>query len=334
GIASVIYDPAYVSCDDNGQTINVTITVTDPSGNSSSCSTSLFVTTPALTPTWERGLCDDTLRLFTNLPPDTAAGYVFNWSGPNGFSSFDENPIIANSDTTYSGTYTLIVQSASGCTSIGQTDVLIQELVSPVITTSDGSICAGDEITLTSQLFSGQVSYQWFQALPSGDVLLGQTSDPQFTFTPAPEGFDSYYAVVVSDTCSSAPGATIQVFVASVPLAEIAPLSTIICVTDSLFLAPSLIVDSLQYEWHGPSGYTSNDATPPGIPATDIDSPAWYYLIVSSPLCTSKPDSIQVSVQPSPATPSITGDAQACEGGTITLNASAGGENYIWINPD
>jgi hypothetical protein len=77
----------------------------------------------------------------------------------------------------------------------------------------------------------------------------------------------------------------------------------------------------------------SSLATPPGIPASEIDSSATYTLIVSSNYCSSTPDSIVVSIQEPPATPAISGDAQGCEGGTIVLHATPGAENYDWITP-
>jgi gliding motility-associated-like protein len=333
GIETITYDPATVGCAMNGQNVNVTITVTDHNGNSSTCTSTLFVTIPPLSPGWERGLCDDTLHLFSHLPLDTAAHYTFTWFGPNAFTSFDENPVIPNSDTSFSGTYTVVVLSAFGCVSMGTVNVTIQDLVSPVIAASEDTLCAGEEVILTSQVFSGNVMYQWYQVGNFGDLLLGQTSDPQFTHLLTDPITYAFYAVILADTCMSAPGPTITVDVEPVPLAAIADLPGILCITDSLFLSPANIVDTLKYVWSGPGGYTSSAATPPGIPASDIDSSGTYTLLVSSQYCSSVLDSIFIQVQQPPATPSITGDAQACEGGTITLHATPGADHYDWITP-
>jgi hypothetical protein len=254
GIDTIIYDPATVNCSQDGQQVPVTITVTDVNGNSSTCVANLLVIVQTLTPSWERGLCDDTLRLFAGLPTDTAAHYIFNWSGPNSFNSSEENPVLPNSDSTFSGTYTLVVQSGSNCLSTGSTEVLIQELVSPIISASDDTLCAGEQVLLTSQMFSGNVTYQWYQVGALGDLLLGETSDPQFTHTLSDPITYAFYAIIVSDTCTSAPGPVITVDVEPLPVAEIADLPGILCISDSLFLAPSIINDTLNYEWSGTGG--------------------------------------------------------------------------------
>jgi len=333
GIDTITYDPSTVNCSMNGQQVPVTITVTDINGNTSTCISNLYVIVQDLMPTWERGLCDDTLHLYANLPQDSAANYTYLWSGPNGFSSNDENPFLPNSDTSFSGTYTLVVQSGNGCMSTGSVDVLIQTLVSPIIEASEDTLCAGEEVTLTSEVFSGNVTYQWYQVGALGDILLGQTPDPQFTHILSDPITYAFYAVILSDTCMSAPGPTVLVDVEPVPIAEIANLSAILCITDTLFLSPATIIDSLNYVWSGPGGYSSSAATPPGIPASDIDSSGTFTLSVSSQYCSSVLDSLFVQVQQPPATPSITGDAQACEGGTIILNATSGADNYDWITP-
>ncbi len=333
GIDTVVYDPDRVTCSSNGQALEVTITVTDINGNSGTCTASLLVLTRPLEPSWERGLCDDTLRLYSNVAPDSLAGYTYAWNGPNGFVSTEANPVIPDSDSTYSGTYILILQSANGCISTGAVDILIQELVSPLIISVEDTLCDGSEITLVSQAFSGEVSYQWYQVLGFGDVLLGETSEPQFSWiAPGPSTY-SFYAIVVSDTCMSAPGPAIDVLVAPVPEAIIADIPSVLCITDSLILAPSIVFDSLTYSWTGSGGYASNEPMPPPIAASSIDSMATYFLTVSTVLCTSLPDSAQVAVQLPPVTPTLVGDAQACEGGSIQLIASPAAENYTWIDP-
>lgn len=333
GIDTILYNPATVNCSMNGQDVPVTIIVTDVNGNSSTCTANLFVVVQALTPSWERGLCDDTLRLYAGLAEDTAAHYSFIWTGPNSFTSNEENPVLPNSDSTFSGTYTLVVQSGTNCLSTGIVEVLIQELVSPVISANDDTLCVGEQVILTSQAFSGMVTYQWYQVGALGDLLLGETTDPQFSHVLTDPITYGFYAIIHSDTCTSAPGPVITVDVEPLPIAAIADLPEILCITDSLFLAPAIINDSLTYNWSGPGGFTSSLLTPPGIPASEIDSSATYTLMVASKYCSSAPDSIIVNVQETPATPTISGDAQGCEGGTLVLNATSGADNYDWISP-
>jgi gliding motility-associated-like protein len=51
-----------------------------------------------------------------NLLAQTVAGGTYSWTGPNGYSSSDQNPIILNSTVADAGTYSLIV-SSNNCVS-------------------------------------------------------------------------------------------------------------------------------------------------------------------------------------------------------------------------
>jgi len=332
-IHSIIYDPPFVNCDASGQTIPVTIIAFDQSGNAVSCLSSLFVTTQTLMPLWERGLCDDTLRLFANLPPGPIVNYTFTWTGPNSFSSNEENPLIPGADTSYSGIYFLTVQSDSGCVSMGTVEVLIQTLISPSITTSDDSICAGEEVILTTQNYSGDVSYQWYQILPDGDTIIINTPGPTLMISLADAGTYLFYAIVIQDTCSSEPGPNLALFVAPVPSISILESMMPLCIADTLFLLPQMIIDSLQYHWTGPNGFEAFIPNPPGIPVSDIDSGAVFILTASNQFCTSEPDTLEVIIQPPPSTPIITGDTITCVGGMFLLIANSSADQFEWIGP-
>jgi hypothetical protein len=56
-----------------------------------------------------------------NLP-----GATFQWSGPNGFSSTQQNPVIANASLSNAGTYTLTI-TKNGCSATVTTDVVVTQ---------------------------------------------------------------------------------------------------------------------------------------------------------------------------------------------------------------
>ena len=333
-IDTIIYDPPSVNCSNNGQVVSINITVFDQSGNSASCQSNLTVNTQPLLPLWQIGLCDDTLRLFANLPAGPDGNYTFTWSGPNSFTSNDENPIIPGADTSYTGEYQLTIQSGNGCVSTGVTNVLIEELNAPVIVISADTLCIGEEIIFSTQPYSGTVTYQWYQVLASGDTLLGNTSEPQLNYIPLIPGTYSIYAVVSQDTCTSAPGLPVDFTALSVPVASILDPLMIFCVFDTLLLSPEIVFDSLAYHWTGPEGYESFVPNPPGIPADEINNGAVYVLTVSNAFCSSVPDSVEINVQLPPATPVISGDTLACEGGMFVLSAQSSYPSYEWIDPN
>jgi hypothetical protein len=60
-------------------------------------------------------------------------GESFSWSGPNGFSSSEQSPLVSSATSAMAGVYTLTVTASNGCTATATTNM--------VINTSCGSIC-------------------------------------------------------------------------------------------------------------------------------------------------------------------------------------------------
>jgi len=61
-------------------------------------------------------LCEkDTLKLFVNPPVKNSAGLTYAWTGPNGFTSALQNPVIPNFTDVNAGLYTVTLTMAGGC---------------------------------------------------------------------------------------------------------------------------------------------------------------------------------------------------------------------------
>ena len=80
----------------------------------------------------------DTLKLFS----PTFAGAVYSWVGPNGYTSTDQNPIIAISDFTHVGQYIATLSAPTGC-SVVMDSVRVKLDSVPVAGTllSDTTVC-------------------------------------------------------------------------------------------------------------------------------------------------------------------------------------------------
>jgi len=63
------------------------------------------------------------LTLKANLTVGSGAVSSFAWTGPNGFTSNVENPVIPDATEINNGSYTLIVTSENGCTGSGSIQV-------------------------------------------------------------------------------------------------------------------------------------------------------------------------------------------------------------------
>ncbi len=63
--------------------------------------------------------------------------FIFSWTGPNGFSSMNQNPIIPNANINMSGTYTVTVYSGNTCSDTQSIDVILQDLPTLDITATN-----------------------------------------------------------------------------------------------------------------------------------------------------------------------------------------------------
>ena len=126
---------------------NVTVTAV-PNGCQSSCAASLVVNPGPTTPTAANNgpvLAGTTLSLTASTVDDT----TYSWTGPNGFTSTDQNPSISNALEAASGTYSVTVTDSNGCTAVGSTAAVVTALQITSI------IAQGNDIYLTWQTIGG-----------------------------------------------------------------------------------------------------------------------------------------------------------------------------------
>ncbi len=159
----------------NTQNITVSPTVTttytlqvgpsgcSPTGGSAVQTVSITNTLPAPNLSAPSGVCTGnniTLSSLTN-------GGTFIWTGPSGFTSAQQNPVILNFSPSNVGTYSLIIDYGGGCTT-QQATLPVSALVGPNVglTASPSNvICPGSQINLTAsgggETFFNQAVYNW-----------------------------------------------------------------------------------------------------------------------------------------------------------------------------
>ena len=112
------------------------------------------------------------------LPEGGLAPYIYQWTGPNDFSSTDSIATLVNIEASMSGTYQLAVVDANGCVAAitSQTVDITDGIVAPTITISDLS-CEGGEVKLSIPTYSGtNVIYNWTTPSSNNIVCLLYTS--------------------------------------------------------------------------------------------------------------------------------------------------------------
>ncbi|HJW29525.1 MAG TPA: hypothetical protein VJ508_09790, partial [Saprospiraceae bacterium] len=245
-----------------------------------------------------------------------ATGTTINylWTGPNGYTSNQQNP----TDATVGGTYTLQV-IVDNCASLPAVTVLTIYNTPDATAQNGGPYCNGDTIQLfgnTSASGPG-ITYAWTG--PNGYI-----SDVQNPTDATDAGV--YTLAVSAGNCTSPIDSTDVIF--STPSDALASNSGPYCAGDTinLFGSTGSTGNVISYTWTGPNGYQSNVQNP-----NDAIDTGQYSLIVSVDGCQSAAALTDVVVNPLPL-PVIMGQDSFCTGFTSTLDAGAGYAGYAWDN--
>lgn len=120
-----------------------------------------------------------TLELSVDVDLDVQ-NLSFLWTGPNGFTSNEQNPILPNIDNSYNGLYTCAVQTNS-CNSVEVQSIEITNInINPIIEPEfllDTQICFGANLSELPTISNNGITGTWSPAL-------NNTATTTYTFTP------------------------------------------------------------------------------------------------------------------------------------------------------
>jgi len=137
-----------------------------------------------------------------NLTATTILGASYQWSGPNGFTSNQQNPSITNATAGASGSYS-VQATLNGCTSQAQSTVATVNAIPQTPTAgNNGPVCAGQSINLSSTTIIG-ASYTW-----SGPNNFSDNSQNPVITNIQSNQAGNYSVVASVSGCNSAPGST------------------------------------------------------------------------------------------------------------------------------
>jgi gliding motility-associated-like protein len=276
------------------------------------------------------------------LSTDTIAGATYSWTGPNGFTSNDPNPVLANVTMAEAGMYEVNI-SLNGCNApAASTEVFISDKPSdPLIGADNTSICKSLDLTLNTSSYNGQnVIYDWYLEEPGGSpVLIGSTNVPSITLPDTPDRVSGNYTVMVTvDGCISNASNPIAITIANDltindPTTN-SSLANPICEGETIKLFADNIAGAT-FDWLGPNGFSSNDMNPVISNATTMDA-GIYQVVVSKDGCVSNPANVEVFVREKPEQPVIrASDTEVCEGDNVNLSTDqVAGSNvqYRWYH--
>jgi len=261
-----------------------------------------------------------------NLTASTVADATYSWTGPNGFTSSDQNPSIANAASTASGVYSVTV-TIGACTSVAATTTAtVNATPAAPVAGNNSPICAGSTLNLTASTVPG-ATYSW--SGPNGFTSSAQNPSIASATTDA-SGLYSVTATV--NGCTSPAGTTIAV-VNAIPATPTAGNNGPLCSGSPLNLTAST-VPGAAYSWTGPNGFTSS-AQNPSIANATTDASGLYSVTATVNGCTSPAGTTTVTVNATPTAPTAGSTSPLYAGMTLYLTASTvPGATYSWTGPN
>jgi hypothetical protein len=251
--------------------------------------------------------------------------YTYEWSGPGGFYSTLQNPMVQPQVTTV---YTVTVNDGYNTTS---SEVTVTVIPLPVADAGAGkSIPFGTYTWLSGSVAGGTSSY-FYSWSPPDKLVNANVQNPQTVNLTG----TTLYSLTVTDlvtNCISDNPAMVTIEVTGGPLtANPSATPSWICKGDSAqlhALAGGGNVGFYEYSWiSDPPGFTSSDPDPYVNPEQNT----LYTVTVDDGYNTASGD-VEVGIHPQPVIHLGPPDTAVCIYDTVTLDAGNPGSTYLWSN--
>jgi gliding motility-associated-like protein len=277
------------------------VTVTDANNCTSSSSINVVVNNPpTATVASNSPVC-----VGTSIALTASGGISYTWSGPNGYTSIDQNPVITNVQTTSSGAYQVTVTDAQSCTNTAS--ILVSVLPKPfAIISSNSPVCIGSDLRLQ---LSGGISYLWsgplnFSSITQNPIISGSTTANSGVYQAIVTGQNGCTTTVTTDVIISG------------QLTINPNYNQPVCEGDTIKLFTG---NGASFRWNGPTGFISLLQNPI-IPNATLQNEGAYLLTVSDISGCSGTATVQVDVQENPQAV-IEGDTTICLHGELELTS-------------
>ncbi|MBW7912112.1 MAG: T9SS type A sorting domain-containing protein [Taibaiella sp.] len=259
------------------------------------------------------------LSASTNVTPTT-----YSWTGPSGFSSILQNPVINNAIPANGGDYYATLKFY-GCEVSDTLSVTVKPLPAKPVAVNNSPLCAGDSLHLSSSSSTGGITFSW--AGPGSFSSSAQDTSVANSTT-AMSG--DYIVTANLNGCTRKDTTTVLVkpLPAAVTLSSNGPL----CAGDTLQLSSTTSTTGVSYSWTGPGSFSAATQNSNRGNAT-ASMTGWYKMLVGLNGCTYT-DSTYATVHSIPAVPNISYTNPLCVGETLNLGtATVSGASYSWSGP-
>jgi gliding motility-associated-like protein len=192
GYSSVLQNPTVAASATSAMAGVYTLLTTNSNGCQNSASTTVIVNPlPSPSASDNSPICEGDLLTLTGGQDGMI---LYSWTGPDGFISDQQSPVVSNSATlAMEGEYSLTVTNSNGCVNTVSTDVTINPLPTATISGST-TVCKDDafpNITFTGS--NGTAPYTFTYRINGGPDQYVSTSVGNSISVPVPTGISDVY---------------------------------------------------------------------------------------------------------------------------------------------
>jgi gliding motility-associated-like protein len=288
------------------------LTVMDSNGCHVSKSIQLFkdVNKPVLSNYIDTLNCNKTSII---LNPNSSDVRSYSWTGSNGFTSTDPDPIVFDG-----GIYSLTVIAHNGCSANSEVTVFADTL-HPQLTTLDDTLNCFKPILKLNLTDSSPSNYSW-------------TGPNNFNSTLRNPSINTSGIYIVTASLANGCASTEQVIIYSdfaKPILQVHD-DTLTCKKDSIPLNASKDQTNAVVDWRGPNGFQSTNIN------SFITNPGNYQLIVTNPNGCKDTASLIVFQAIGKPDLSANNDTLNCAKlmANLVANSSRDSLNYFWTGPN
>lgn len=264
---------------------------------------------------------------------DAAGGVAYSWTGPGGFSSTQQNPLINSAAIARAGVYS-VTASLLECTSAAAVTTVVIHPIPNIsdFTVSNPTTCLGTDGAFNLLGLVPGVEYTVVYNYYGDTVTANDTADASGKVTVDGLRSGTYTGVnVTSFTCLSNTAGPINLTDPSPAPPPALTSNSPICSGKTLILNAENEPLNLEYLWTGPNGFSSNSQNI-SIPEISQNDSGDYTLTIRYKNCPSS-SSIHVGVYPPVMLNGVTPDQMIPIGGNVTLHAD-GALLYMWTPND